>query len=175
MRFIIFSLFAFLFSNTLFSQGCCSGGCGNPIAGGSSPGVLLAKQMEVGSSFQYINGNKFLAGRKDTIPYFDNFNSKYVYSRLAYGLTKDLTVSVEAGYFINKTQIGLNKMDTLKSWGIGDLILFPKYDIYNRVDERKRIEFTVGLGYKIPLGKHNDSTLVYTNPNTGHRSEEHTS
>jgi len=170
MKFIVFVFGAFLFSNSLYGQGCCSGGCGSPIAGGGSPGVLMAKQMEVGSSFQYINGNTFFARDKDTIHMFDNFNSKYIYSRLAYGVTKDLTVSVEAGYFINKTQIGLNKMDTLKSKGIGDLIIFPKYDIYNRVDERKRIEFTVGLGYKIPLGKHNDSSLVYTNPITGHQT-----
>jgi hypothetical protein len=170
MRGSLFFIIAFIASNSLHGQGCCSGGSGCPIAGGSSPGVLLAKQIEIGSSFQYINGNKFLARDKDTISMFDNFNSKYVYSRLAYGVTKDLTVSVEAGYFINKTQIGLNKMDTLKSSGIGDLILFPKYDVYNRVDEKKRIDFTLGLGYKIPLGKHDDSTLVYTNPNTGHQT-----
>src|ERR1035437_260855 len=169
LPFIFFVSICHLPSAICLAQGCCSGGCGNPIAGGSSPGVLLAKQIEIGSSFQYINGNKFLAGKHDTIPYFDNFNSKYVYSRLAYGVTKDLTVSVEAGYFINKTQIGLHNMDTLKSSGIGDLIIFPKYDIYNSVDERRRIEFTVGLGYKIPLGKHNDSTLMYTNPIHGHQ------
>ena len=91
----------------------------------------------------------------------DNFNSQYVYSRLAYGVTKELTVSVEAGYFVNKSEIGLHKVDSARSKGIGDLIIFPKYDIYNRVDESKRIEFTLGLGYKIPLGKHNDSTFTW--------------
>lgn len=161
MRLILLTFILSMYNHVLLGQGCCSGGCGNPIAGGASPGVLLEKQMEVGSSFQYINGNKFLAGDKDTASLFDNFNSKYIYSRLAYGVTKDLTVSVESGYFINKTQIGLNNIDTVRSSGIADLILFPKYDVYNRVDERKRIEFTLGLGYKIPLGMHNDSTFTW--------------
>ena len=167
IRLIIFSLVAISFSHPLYGQGCCSGGSGSPIAGGSSPGVLMAKQMEVGSSFQYINGNKFFARDHDTISLFDNFNSKYIYSRVAYGLTKELTVSVESGYFINKTEIGLHRIDSLYSSGFGDLIIFPKYDVYNKVDEKKRVEFSVGLGYKLPLGKHSDSASVYTNPNTG--------
>jgi hypothetical protein len=127
----------------------------------------MAKQMEVGSSFQYINGNKFFARDHDTISLFDNFNSKYIYSRVAYGLTKELTVSVESGYFINKTEIGLHRIDSLHSSGFGDLIISPKYDVYNKADEKKRVEFSVGLGYKLPLGKHSDSASVYTNPNTG--------
>ncbi len=168
MRFIILSFAVFLFSHPLYGQGCCSGGSGCPIAGGSSPGVLLAKQMELGSSFQYINGNKFFSGDKDTTSLFDNFNSKYIYTRLAYGVTKELTVSVEAGYFIDKKEKGLHGIDTMYSSGIGDLIVFPKYDIYSRVNEKKRVDITVGLGYKYPLGKHMDSTVVYYNPN-GHR------
>ncbi|HEY4800448.1 MAG TPA: heavy metal-binding domain-containing protein [Bacteroidia bacterium] len=165
--FIYFSFLFFLFSKTASGQGCCSGGCGSPIAGGGSPGVLMAKQMEIGSSFQYMNGNKFYARDKDTVHLFDNFNSQYVYTRLAYGFTRDLTVSLEAGYYLNKSEMGLHKTDSFKIKGIGDLLIFPKYDVYNNVDERRKIEFTVGLGYKIPLGKHNDSTLVYTNPING--------
>lgn len=160
MRFILF-LITSVFSASLYGQGCCSGGCANPIAGGASPGVLLEKQMEIGTSFQYINGNKFLAKDKDTSALFDNFNSQYIYSRIGYGVTKNLTVSVETGYFINKSQMGLNKIDSARSSGFGDLIIFPKYDVYNQTDEKRKIEFTLGLGYKIPLGKHSDSTFTW--------------
>jgi hypothetical protein len=38
------------------------------------------------------------------------------------------------------------------------------------VNEKKRVELSVGLGYKYPLGKHMDSTVVYTNPTTGHQT-----
>lgn len=156
-----------VFSGKIFSQGCCSGGSGSPIAGGSSQGVLLDRQMEVASSFQYINSAEFKAKDNDTTQLFDNFNSKYIYSKIAYGITKDLTLSIESGYFINKTKIGLDKIDTNISKGIGDLILFPRYDVFSRTTETKRLELTLGLGYKLPLGKYNDSTLVYTNPKTG--------
>ena len=76
-------------------------------------------------------------------------------------------MSVESGYFINKTQIGINRVDTFASKGFGDLILFPRYDVLNRTTETRRTEITLGLGLKIPLGMHDDSTVVYTNQTTG--------
>jgi hypothetical protein len=164
-----FSLLAcvFCFSFKIYSQGCCSGGSGSPLAGGTSQGVLLDRQMEIGVNYQHINTNQFYVKDKDTVPLFDKFTSNYAYFRLGYGITKDLTLSVESGYFINKTQIGKDRSDTIKSSGIGDLIIFPKYDVFNHTTETKRTEITLGLGYKIPLGKYDDSTLVYTDPTTG--------
>jgi hypothetical protein len=167
MKHLLFGIIIVLFSENLSAQGCCSGGSGSPIAGGASQGVLSAGQMEAASNFQYINSNKFKAGDRDTLSLFDNYNSKYLYSKIAYGITKDFTFSVEGGYFFNKTQIGKDRIDTITSSGIADLILFPRYDVYYRSTEKKKVEITLGLGYKIPLGKHDDSTLVYTNPVTG--------
>lgn len=167
--------YAFLFATSLllsprvFSQGCCSGGSGSPIAGGASQGVLLDRQMEIGSNFQFISTNKYLAGDADTISGIKSFKSDYLYLRVAYGVTKDFTMSVESGYFLNKTQIGIQD-DTLHSSGIGDLILFPRYDVLNRTSEKKRTEITLGMGYKIPLGKYNDSTITYRNPYNGHNT-----
>lgn len=152
-----------------YPQGCCSGGSGSPIAGGASQGVLSAQQMELSSSFQYFNSNKFKAGSKDTASLFDNFNSKYQYTRLGYGITKQFTFSTEVGYFYNKTQVGLNKSDTISSSGFSDLILFPRYNVLNVCDTNKTWEVTLGLGYKLPIGKHDDSTLVYEDPTTGEK------
>ncbi len=164
----IFSISAgLLISGNLIGQGCCSGGSGSPIAGGTSQGVLADRQVEIGASYQHINTNKFYVEDRDTASLFDGFNSNYLYFRLAYGLTKNLTLSVESGYFLNKTQIGLKKADTITSSGIGDLILFPKYSLYNKNTETKRTEIALGLGLKIPLGKYDDSTVVYTSPTTG--------
>ncbi|MES2397496.1 MAG: hypothetical protein V4549_15920 [Bacteroidota bacterium] len=169
MKQVIITISILLYGEYLYAQGCCSGGSGSPIAGGASQGVLQERQMEISSNYQYIGTSKFLYQDKDTVKQFDYLSSNYIYTRLAYGLTKDFTMSVESGYFINKTQIGLDKVDTIKSSGIADLILFPRYDIVNRTEESKRTEITIGLGYKIPLGMHNDSTVVYTNPTTGQR------
>ena len=167
MRSLFIVFFSTLVSNTIIAQGCCSGGSGSPIAGGASQGVLLDRQMEIAANYQYISTNKFYAKDHDTAAQFDNLNSNYFYLKWAYGVTKDFTMSIESGYFTNKTLIGLHKRDTTTSSGIGDLILFPRYDIFNRTTETTRSEITIGLGYKIPIGKHDDSTLIYTNPTTG--------
>ncbi len=167
---LFFTAAIIAFAESSYAQGCCSGGSGSPIAGGASQGVLTAGQMELSSNFQYINSHTFKTKDSRTASLFDNYNSNYLYSKVTYGCTKNLTFSVETGYFFNKTQIGKNKIDTIVSSGIGDLILFPRYDVFNRSTEKKKIEITVGLGYKISVGKHNDSTVVYTNPVTGQKT-----
>ena len=167
------SLFIILFSVStyyqIFSQGCCSGGSGSPIAGGASQGVLKGRQIEIAANYQYSGTNRFMTDDKDTAKLFDYLYTNYLYTRLAYGVTDKLTMSIESGYFFNKTQYGLQKSDTITSSGIGDLIIFPRYSIYNRNTEKTRTEITLGLGIKIPLGKYNDSTKVFTDPNTGQK------
>lgn len=148
--------FSFVGLNS-FAQ-CCGGGGGSPIAGGGSQGVLLEKQMEINSNFQYINTTKFLSGDKPDTNFMDSYNSKYIYTRLAYGLSKKFTVSLETGFWINKTQIGLHRVDTNTSTGFGDLIIFPRYDVLKILKHSKLTELTIGLGFKIPLGSYNDSS-----------------
>lgn len=156
----------FCFCVQIFAQGCCSGGSGSPIAGGSSQGVLVEKQIEISSNYQHLSSNVFMAKDHDTSRMFESLQSNYIYTRLAYGITKKLTFSIETGYYINRRQIGLGNSDTIQSKGIGDLILFPRYEVFNKKTEKRKTEITLGLGYKIPLGKYNDSTLVFTNPTT---------
>ncbi len=164
MKNLLFLVFSILFSNNILAQGCCSGGSGSPIAGGTSQGVLSEQQAEVAMNFQYVNSHKFLKGDKPTMDFLSNFNTKYLYTRIAYGVTDRLTMSIESGYFFNKTQIAINKKDKEESKGIADLIIFPRYKVYEHNTEKKRDEITIGLGYKIPLGKYLDSTVVYTDP-----------
>jgi hypothetical protein len=148
-------------------QGCCSGGSGSPIAGGASQGVLQEKQAEASLNYQYLESNRFYSRDSDTSALFNNLFSNYIYARLAYGLTDRLTMSVESGYFFNKTQVELKNRDTIRSSGIADLILFPRYSIVSRNTELTRSEITLGVGYKLPLGKHNDSNIVYRDPKSG--------
>lgn len=143
-----------------YSQGCCAGGSGSPIAGGTSQGVLLERQMELAASYQYLSTRKFYAQDRDTVPLFKSFFSNYIYGRAAYGVTKEFTMSVETGYYPKKQQVGLNN-DTAASGGMGDLIIFPRYDVFNRTTETKRVELTLGMGWKIPLGAYNDSMIVF--------------
>src|SRR5712672_1736722 len=83
----------------IFSQ-CCAGGSGSPIAGGASQGVLLERQVELNTNFQFISTNKFYSKDSpapDSVRTFDSFSSTYEYFKLGYGVTKNLTMSIESG------------------------------------------------------------------------------
>lgn len=149
------------------SQGCCSGGAGSPIAGGASTGVLQKNQMEISSNYQFVQSNQFFSKAIDTLPLFDNLTSNYLFLRADYGLSEKFTMSIASGYFLSKSLIELGGEDTVSSKGIGDLILFPRYNIYNRTNIKQRSEITLGLGMKIPLGSHTDSNLVFSHPIVG--------
>jgi hypothetical protein len=155
---MLFSLL--ILSLDSYSQ-CCAGGSGSPIAGGTSQGVLKEGQFELNTNFQFINSDKFFTGDSpDTNKYFDRFSSSYQYFRFAYGVSENLTISAEAGYFFKKEETGLNNDPnrTYRSSGIADLIIFPRYTFLNRSSESSKTEATLGLGFKIPLGSYNDST-----------------
>ena len=158
MRLLIISFFTLVLNTTVFSQGCCSGGAGSPIAGGAATGVLQENQMEISINYQNNSSNKFFAANRDTTSLFNNLNSGYLFFRVDYGLSKKLTFSVASGYFLDKSKIGKDNSDTISSNGVGDLIIFPRYSIYNKTANFKRTAVVIGLGLKIPLGSHNDTT-----------------
>ncbi len=162
---IIFFITVCMLHAEVFAQ-CCGAGSGSPVAGGVSQGVLQEGQMELNANFQYVSTTKFMHGGEPDENFLDSYTSKYGYFRSAYGLTKDLTMSVEAGYHFDKTQIGLNNRDTISTSGWGDLVLFPRYDIINKADKAKRTEITLGLGIKIPIGDPED-TLRQIEPFSG--------
>ncbi|MCC6722799.1 MAG: hypothetical protein IT243_11430 [Bacteroidia bacterium] len=156
-------LFFLIFTNANQSLSqCCAGGSGSPLAGGASQGVLQENQFEINTNYQHISTKKFLTGTKTDKNFLDYFGSNYLFTRFGYGVNEKFTMSVDFGYFINKKQIGLydsvNKTnEVIKSGGFGDIILFPRYDIYNKTKKKLKTEITIGLGVKIPLGKYNDS------------------
>lgn len=163
MRLFLFTIISFLINSNTFAQGCCSGGAGSPIAGGAATGVLQENQMEVSINYQYNKSNKFFAENRDTTSLFNDLSSNYLFFRIDYGLSKKFTLSVASGYFLDKSKIGKDNADNIFSNGVGDLIIFPRYSIYNKTANFKRTAVVLGLGFKIPLGSHNDSTLVYSN------------
>lgn len=150
----------FLHVHEVLAQ-CCAGGSGSPVAGGTSQGVLSSGQMELNTNLQYINSDRFFTGdKRDTNRYFDRFRSIYQYFRLAYGVTGKFTMSIETGNYFLKEEIGLNNdpSKTYNSVGFSDLILFPRYNVYEHKTHTHTSEITLGLGYKIPVGSYNDST-----------------
>lgn len=161
IKLVTLLLFSVLMFNYDARAQCCSGGAGSPIAGGYSQGVLSGREVELNTNFRFVNTDQFFTGdKKDTTKYFDSFRSSYQYFRLAYGVTKRLTMSVEAGNYFYKEEIGMNNdpARTYSSSGFGDLILFPRYEVYRKDIEGRTTELTLGMGVKIPIGSYNDST-----------------
>jgi len=152
---LLLILLAYL-PGTLYGQ-CCAVGGGSPIAGDATSGVLKERQFELSSNFQFVNTEKFLTETKPEANYLDHFSSKYLYTKLAYGLSDRLTISLESGYWIDKTQTGLIERDTYSSKGIADLIIFPRYNIIKPGSGKYLNQLSIGLGFKIPLGSYNDS------------------
>ena len=156
-----------LLINSSFSQGCCSGGGSNPIAGGAATGVLQKNQFEISANHQFMSSNKFYSQNRDTTALFDNLNSNYLFLRVDYGLSDRLTLSVASGYFLNKSLIELEQEDTAFSKGFSDVIILPRYDVFNKTNGNVKSELTLGLGIKIPIGSHADSTLIFSHPIVG--------
>ena len=159
---ILFVVFFSSLSYFIYAQGCCSGGAGSPIAGGAATGVLQENKMEISVNFQSNQSNTFYSESNITDPLFNNLTSDYLFFRADYGVSKELTLSVATGYYLNKSLIETDNSDTISSKGLGDLIVFPRYSVYNKISNFKRTEIALGLGLKMPLGTHKDSTLVYS-------------
>lgn len=150
-----------------FAQGCCSGGSGSPIVGDVSAGVLLENQMDISLSYQLNRSNLFLSENQKALAEFDNLNNNYLFFRADYGISKRLTFSIGTGYFINKSIVEFNKESQITSKGFGDLIIFPRFNVYQKSGITKRTEATVGMGLKLPLGAHDEDYLVFSSPVTG--------
>lgn len=158
MRVITLVFILCFYFNESSGQGCCSGSSGNPIAGGVSSGVLQENQIEFSSNYQYTFSDKFFSGTQDTINLFDNLNSDYLFLKTEYGVNKRITLSISAGYYFNKAQVGGIK--PTKSNGLADIIIFPRINVLNKGMPFNRTEITLGVGVKAPLGTHKDSSLI---------------
>jgi hypothetical protein len=158
MRVITLVFILCFYFNESSGQGCCSGSSGNPIAGGVSSGVLQENQIEFSSNYQYTFSDKFFSGTQDTINLFDNLNSDYLFLKTEYGVNKRITLSISAGYYFNKAQVGGIK--PTKSNGLADIIIFPRINVLNKDMPFNRTEITLGVGVKAPLGTHKDSSLI---------------
>ena len=163
MRLILVSIITILANINIYAQGCCSGGAGSPIAGGAASGVLQEYQMEISVNHQFNSSNKFYTGSKSTEPLFKNLTSNYMFFRTDYGVSKKLTLSLATGYYLNKSKEADYVINNRTSSGFSDLIIFPRYSVYNKNNNFKRTEIALGLGIKMPIGTHIDSTL--TGPN----------
>jgi len=159
MRLVLISLLTIVANSNIYAQGCCSGGAGSPIAGGAATGVLQENQMEISLNYQFNQSDQFYTGDGESAPLFENLISDYLFFRTDYGVSKKLTLSVATGYYLKKSLIETHNVDTTSASGLSDLIILPRYSVYNKSANFKRTEIALGIGIKIPLGAPNDSSI----------------
>ena len=162
MRQVLISFLILVANINIYAQGCCSGGAGGPIAGGAASGVLQEHQMEISINHQFNTSKTFYTGSEVAEPLFDNLTSNYIFFRTDYGVSKKLTLSLASGYYLSKKKEAEYITSNRTSSGFSDLIIFPRYNVYNKNANFKRTEVALGIGIKIPLGTHMDSTLYYS-------------
>ncbi len=141
------------------------------MAGGAATGVLQKGQMEVMSSYKYSYSDRFQSGALDTVAFFDNLSSNYLYFKTDFGISKKLTLSLSTGYYLNRTitefadttyvgsEMEIEQVE-VSSKGIGDFIIFPRYSLFSKENHGHKTEMSFGVGMKIPFGHANDSNFV---------------
>ena len=110
MRFFLLISFIIISYVDGFSQGCCSGGVGSPIAGGVATGVMQKNQLEFSFNYQINSSDRFYNENTEVEKLFNKFSSEYLFLRSDFGVNKRLTLSLAAGYFLNKFEEGIKKV-----------------------------------------------------------------
>lgn len=143
--------FILLGSNAIIAQ--CCGGC-NPIGGNTSQGTLPKYMVQVNTYYKHGYSEGYMqADHASDFKFVKNANSNYLGLQLAYGLTKRVTVDVDGGYYLNRTQnfeIQQYKF-TLNGSGGSSVTLSGRCNIVN--DTIHDFEFTMGAGLKLPWSR----------------------
>ncbi|MEZ4829552.1 MAG: hypothetical protein R3C61_25195 [Bacteroidia bacterium] len=136
----------------LMSQ-CCSPG--NPVGGMTIPGNNRAEMWQLLTSYRYGYSGRYFEGSQPVAPTFiRSGNYQHLAVLLAYGLTDKLTIDLESGYFLNKTQLYAPGIipEKLSGKGFTDLTLQVRGRLLQ--NSLKDIEISSGAGLKIPVGSH---------------------
>lgn len=159
-------LLMFFFARNAYSQcGCSSAGS----MGGATPfsltdnrGVLQSKNLEISTFYRYSYASQFYYqdskvgfGEEEIV----NFHLLNLYS--AYGLTQNLTLEADAGHFYYTTK---NLCDTVSGNNFSNLNISAKLNLLNQTEHS--INFTLGVGGKVPLTTDKIESIGYNMPVT---------
>lgn len=163
----------------LQSQCCSAGGGGaGALSGNFAQGMSLKNQWDFNLNYQHTSTTKFMKGDSAISAadyhalaannYLHGYNNNFLFGRLSYGVTDKLTLSVESGYYLNKTEEKRNYLvNTANSTGLSDLTIFPRYNVLHKKNPLSFTDVNVGMGIKLPVGSYNDSILVFSDTATG--------
>jgi hypothetical protein len=132
-----------------YSQCCC---VGTPSGGTTSIGILGQNVLRATLFARYSQSNDYYQGSSKVNQsgvYVQKANFKYVGAIVGYGITDDITLETEFGYFLNKTwQYSIATPDVVGS-GLSSLVVSAKYNLFNSMEDM--FEITAGVGAKLPF------------------------
>jgi len=160
---LIILILELIINSQSFSQcGCLGAGLGgglNQPVGTTNRGILPNYNFRTQILYKHRNGDEYYSNDTRIGKGFVNeFNSDYIGLLLGYGLTNDLTLEAEFGFFPN------HKVDyyyqTISESGSPILYLSGKYNIYSSYFDK--FEFTAGIGIKTAFKPFSYGFLIHS-------------
>lgn len=135
--------------SNLYSQ--CFTSPGNPIGGNLNLGVVKENSLRITSFYKHSRSSRYFYGdepyTKEAGKTFEKALFNYVGGFVAYGVTKNLTLETEWGYFLDKVRFFSTEEEIGN--GFSNALITGKYRVFS--NPHKRVEATLGFGGKVPL------------------------
>jgi hypothetical protein len=128
---------------------CCS--TGSPVGASVYVGVLGKNYLRVITYYRHGYSDTYYQEDHKSDGNVQLSNSSYNFTgiTLGYGITRRLTVEIDAGYYYNKTQNFKNIDFSTHGQGISNGNLTVKYGNY--IKPAHQIEITSGIGFRFPF------------------------
>lgn len=145
-RTFITLLFVVVFYAFSYAQ-CCSA---NPIVGSTNIGILTKGTIREIFYYRYIYADTYF--ERDTkmsdIQYLQYSLYSYAGNILSYGLLRKLTIDLELGYYLKKSELtASSRLLSTQGWNNGVLLL--KYGLF----KLNNLECNIGAGLKFPFSR----------------------
>ncbi|MFP4528797.1 MAG: hypothetical protein ACLFQX_09620 [Candidatus Kapaibacterium sp.] len=129
------------------------------IGGTPDAGVLGRGKLRLAGYYRFIDGAAKYRETEIAEPYEMSYYAKFVGFSAAYGISGKLTIEGEAGWFTERGDYGLG---AYSGEGFSHVGVSGKYNILS--SREYGIEWTAGLGAKLPIGQsgvENEYTFGY--------------
>lgn len=125
----------------------------NPVGGTDNLLVLEKGTVRVISFYKFGQGNQYYeGGNRSDFDLISRAHYNYLSLIGSYGLTNQLTLEVESGYFFNKTQdYNTDPAYSLTGKGLANAVVLAKHSLLT--DHFNRFYITGSAGVKIPFSR----------------------
>jgi hypothetical protein len=125
----------------------------NPVGGSDNLLVLEKNALRVISFYKSGQGKQYYEGSQHSD--FDLISRayyNYLSAVVGYGITGNLTLEIESGYFFNKTQdYDVGQGYRLTGKGLSNFVALARHGVYS--DHTHRFYTTAGWGVKVPSSR----------------------